>query len=353
MILSKLFLLVVSLYSASVVALDYDGTRIANRTIERTVQLRTHSLFAPYIDQDLQNRWWDFGADAYVNTNKHIRLTRNRQSLTVQISPFLLSILPAPNCILQGWLWSRLPLTAFNFIIEVEFKITGSTTHLYGDGLALWITAERAEVGPVFGSKDYFTGIGIFLDTYKNDLESDYPFPRVIAMKGDGKTSYDLAKDGVPNMVGECAANYRRSNVATKLRVTYVKDTVLDVKIQWKGWEEWSDCFMLRDISLPSNPYIGLSAMTGDVSDAHDVISVSTSSAILSAAEAPRDKLQAVGSGVGWFSSFFRFILFAAALAGVWFGWKTYGRRYFPRAGGHSAFGRGGGGLMWSDGKRF
>jgi hypothetical protein len=23
-------------------------------------------------------------------------------------------------------------------------------------------------------------------------------------MQGDGKTSYDLAKDGVPNMIGEC-----------------------------------------------------------------------------------------------------------------------------------------------------
>jgi mannose-binding lectin 2 len=32
----------------------------------QTVQLRTHSIFAPYIDQDLQNRWWDFGADSYV-----------------------------------------------------------------------------------------------------------------------------------------------------------------------------------------------------------------------------------------------------------------------------------------------
>ncbi|KAI6111937.1 hypothetical protein EDD16DRAFT_1428915, partial [Pisolithus croceorrhizus] len=42
----------------------------------QTVQLRTHSIHPPYIDEDLQNRWWDFGADAYVNTNKHIRLTR-------------------------------------------------------------------------------------------------------------------------------------------------------------------------------------------------------------------------------------------------------------------------------------
>jgi mannose-binding lectin 2 len=36
--------------------------------------------------------------------------------------------------------------------------------------------------------------------------------------------------------------------------------------------EEWSDCFTLKDISLPANPFIGLSAMTGDVSDAHEYV---------------------------------------------------------------------------------
>jgi hypothetical protein len=83
---------------------------------------------------------------------------------------------------------------------------------------------------------------------YKNDVNSEFPFPRIIAMNGDGKSSYDLAKDGVPNMIGECAvrwmflqfagtllngflqADYRRSTVATKLKVIYVKDTVLDVR---------------------------------------------------------------------------------------------------------------------------
>lgn len=34
--------------------------------IERTVPLRTHSLAAPYVDTDLQNRWWDFGGDAII-----------------------------------------------------------------------------------------------------------------------------------------------------------------------------------------------------------------------------------------------------------------------------------------------
>lgn len=50
------------------------------------------------------DRWWDFGADAIVNTNKHIRLTQDRQSE-------------------MGWLWSRLPLTASSWQIEVEFKV--------------------------------------------------------------------------------------------------------------------------------------------------------------------------------------------------------------------------------------
>jgi len=175
-------------------------------------------------------------------------------------------------------------------------------------------------------------------------------------MKGDGKTSYDLPKDGVPNMIGECAADYRRSAIATKLKVIYVKDTLLDVKIHWKGWEEWSDCFTLNDISLPPAPYVGLTAMTGDVSDAHDIVSVSTSSAILSAAETPRDKLlskKAKAAG-GWFSfSFVRFLCFGAALSGIWFGWKKYGQRLSARAGSSGVFGGGGGGLMWSDGKRF
>jgi len=40
---------------------------------------------------------------------------------------------------------------------------------------------------------------------------------------------------------------------------------------QWLG-DEWSDCFRLENVTLPTNPYIGLTAMTGDVSDAHEYV---------------------------------------------------------------------------------
>ncbi|KAG6335826.1 hypothetical protein ID866_3262 [Astraeus odoratus] len=318
-------------------------TKVNNRTIERTVQLRTHSIHAPYIDEDLQNRWWDFGADAYINTNKHIRLTR-----------------AAPSQ--MGWLWSRLPLTSTNYVIEIEFKISGESTHLYGDGMAIWLTKERTEPGPVFGNKDKFEGLAIFLDTYANSRHP-YGFPRIMAMMGDGKTEYDQAHDGDANSLGSCSAMFRRTNAATKLKITYVKDTYLDVKVQYKAWDDWSDCFRVDGISLPTAPFLGVSALTGQVYDAHDVISVTTWSAILSSKDAQRDKLTKGGlfscppSEQGsWLGFFVKLSLFAGVCAGALYGYRSYTLR--SRFGGFGSsssgtFGGFGDGYGYSSRKRF
>ncbi|KAF9582000.1 hypothetical protein BGW38_000793, partial [Lunasporangiospora selenospora] len=111
--------------------------------------LRNFSIHAPYIDYDLQSRWFDFGGDAIINTHRYVRLTQDMASQ-------------------NGWLWSRYPMEAENFQVEVEFQIGGRGEGVVGDGMALWLTKERAEIGPVFGNRDYFTGLGIFLDTYAN-----------------------------------------------------------------------------------------------------------------------------------------------------------------------------------------
>jgi len=286
--------------------------RLGNQTIERTLQLRTHSIYPPYIDQDLQNRWWDFGADAYINTNKHIRLTRNVPSQ-------------------MGWLWSRLAITASNFVVEVEFSVSGYSSHLYGDGLAIWLTKERVQPGPVFGNKDEFEGLGILLDTYANS-HHDYSFPRVVGILGDGKTKYDYGNDGHDQAIGACSANYRRTNVATKLKLTYVKDNFLDVKIQYKAWDDWTDCFYIPKISLPPNPFLGFSAMTGDVSDAHDIISISSYTAVLSKTDSGSNKMNkgkpstSDGSGT-WFGFFFKLLLLAGVVAGGYYGYQEYLRR--------------------------
>jgi len=237
----------------------------------------------------------------------------------------------------MGWLWSRLALTPTNYVIEVEFKVTGDSSHLYGDGLAMWLTKERTQPGPVFGNKDEFTGLGIFLDTYANARHS-YGFPRVVAVLGDGHTKYDFGNDGDEQAIGACSANFRRTNVATKLKVTYVKDAFLDVKIQYKAWDDWTDCFTVEKVNLPTNPFLGFSAMTGDVSDAHDIISVTSYSAILSQPDSPPNKhkkssffsssphVDGTSSGT-WIGFFFKLFLLVGVIAGGYYGWQEYQRR--------------------------
>jgi len=300
---------------------DKTVTRLGNQTIERTLQLRTHSIYAPYIDQDLQNRWWDFGADAYINTNKYIRLTRNTPSQ-------------------MGWLWSRLAFTASNFVIEVEFKISGDSSHLFGDGLAVWLTKDRIQPGPVFGNQDEFDGLGIFLDTYGNSRHS-YSFPRIVGILGDGKTKYDYGNDGDRQAIGGCSANFRDTNVATKLKITFVKDNFLDVKIQYKAWDDWTDCFSIPKITLPPNPYLGFSAMTGDVSDAHDIISVTSYTTVLSKPNSGPNKIKerpvrSSGGEGTWLGFFFKLFLLAGVVAGGYYGYQEYLRR--QRYGGGGRF---------------
>ncbi|KAG5638435.1 hypothetical protein H0H81_012652 [Sphagnurus paluster] len=173
-------------------------------------------------------------------------------------------------------------------------------------------------------------------------------------MLGDGKTSYDVGTDGDESSLGGCSANYRRTNVATKLKVIYVKNKFLDVKVQYKAWDDWSDCIHLTNITLPSNPFLGFSAMTGDVSDAHDIISVTTYSAILVPPEAGQKKKKSIFSTKpktssdaddegSWLGLLFKILLFAGVCAGGFYGFKEYKRRQAYGGGNFGGMGRGGG----------
>lgn len=85
----------------------------------------------------------------------------------------------------------------------MTFQIHGSGV-LHGDGMAIWLTKERATPGVVFGSTDNFNGLGIFIDTYKNSRQG-IVFPYVMGMLGNGSVSYDKNHDGKDNELGGCS----------------------------------------------------------------------------------------------------------------------------------------------------
>ncbi|PWY99941.1 hypothetical protein BCV70DRAFT_102905 [Testicularia cyperi] len=245
---------------AHIVAAQEKKIQAKEMDSDAIVPLRSHSIYAPYVDSNLQNKFWDFGADAIVDTNRHIRLTQDRPSQT-------------------GYLWSRLPLTAESFEITFEFKIDGHASHVSGDGMAMWLTQDRTKIGPVFGSINYFTGLGIFFDTYPNSRHP-YTFPRVSVMNGNGVEAYENAKDGARQEIAGCSLDFRKTKVATKAKLTHVKDVFTELLVHYKEWDHWESCFKLDNITMPTNPYLGFTALTGDVSDAHDVVSVSTSNIV-------------------------------------------------------------------------
>ncbi|PLB39518.1 legume-like lectin family protein [Aspergillus candidus] len=293
----------------------------------KSIPLRTHSLSPPYLDSDFQSRWFDFGGDTVIRADKYVRLTADRPSQ-------------------QGWIFSRVPLTATNWEIEVEFNIHGEG-NLHGDGFAMWLTKQRATQGPVFGSADNFEGLGIFFDTYKNNRPGT-SFPYVMAMMGDGKSSYDQAHDGKSNELAGCSARgLRGASVPTKARLTYFQDKSLTLDLQYKAENTWTNCFTLTapetNIAIPSVAYLGFSGETGELSDNHDIISVksqnlyslgggsagssrgsSSSSGKSDRSKSSSKSTKSASSGGTWAGFFFKTILVLFAIAGAYVGFTIW-----------------------------
>jgi mannose-binding lectin 2 len=279
----------------------------------------TNPIHQPYLDSDLQSRWFDFGGSTVIRADQYIRLTGNHPSEA-------------------GWLFSRVPLTATNWEVEFEFKIHGSGT-LFGDGMAFWVTKSRVEEGPVFGMKDEFEGLGIFFDTYKNNRPG-VVFPYVMAMVGDGKTKYDQGNDGKANEPAGCSARgMRNPDFPTRAKVTYFQDKELTLDLMYKNEDEWTRCFSIPDIKLPGVSYLGFSAETGELSDSHDIISIETKNLYSPSGQTGtgssgkkdhnRNKYrgasppQESASG-GWFWFFMKFIIFGLTITGAYVGFTIY-----------------------------
>ncbi|XP_074066133.1 VIP36-like protein isoform X1 [Macrotis lagotis] len=217
---------------------------------------REHSLSKPYQGVGTSSSsLWTLMGNAMVMT-QYIRLTPDMQSK-------------------QGALWNRVPCYLRDWELQVHFKIHGQgKKNLNGDGFAIWYTKDRMQPGPVFGSKDNFVGLGVFVDTYPNEeKQQERVFPYVSAMVSNGSLSYDHERDGRPTELGGCTAMVRNLNHDTFLVIRYVKRR-LTIMLDIDGKHEWRDCIDVPGVRLPRGYFFGTSSVTGDLSDNHDIISL-------------------------------------------------------------------------------
>lgn len=215
---------------------------------------REHSLVKPYQGMGTSIPYWDFLGNTMV-TNNYIRLTGDVQSV-------------------RGAVWNKVPCFVQNWEMQIQFKVHGRGKDLFGDGFAFWYVKDPMAEGDVFGSKDFFTGLGVIADTYSNhNGPHNHGHPYISAMVNNGTLHYDHDRDGTHTQLSGCVAKFRNLDYDTYLSIRYKHDT-LTVSIDIDNKRAFKECFTVGGVILPTGYYFGVSAATGDLSDAHDLISM-------------------------------------------------------------------------------
>ncbi|KAI7866032.1 legume-like lectin family-domain-containing protein [Spinellus fusiger] len=168
----------------------------------------------------------------------------------------------------KGWLWSDLPNTNKEWEATLTFRVTGSSMH-GGKGLAFWYTKDKAEPGPIFGMKDRWDGLSVWLNSANPKTHT----PTTLAMLNDGTLALATKADPTEHMLGSCTMDYRNTYSPVYLRVVYV-DTTLTVYMDTTGdGTDYRACVQTTGIRLPTGYYFGISAASHLPADDHDLLS--------------------------------------------------------------------------------
>lgn len=236
-----------------IILLSFITKGVYSKWTIRDFAKREHSLVKPYHGSGLTVPNWDLIGSTII-TDAYVRLTPDLQGKT-------------------GALWNSVPCDVNYWELQVQFKVHG-TGKLYGDGFAIWYTREKMKEGTVFGSKDYFEGLAIFIDTYTNhNSQNHHRHPYISSMVNNGTLHYDHDRDGTHTELAGCQVNLRNSPFETHIFVRYTGNT-LAVLTDLEDEAEMRTCLSVDGVELPSGYHFGFSAITGDLSDNHDILSV-------------------------------------------------------------------------------
>lgn len=222
----------------------------------RKIELKEQGLHKPFLESGSYHiKNWDIAGNVIVKSNELIRLVSDNQHHA-------------------GSIFNQVPIQDESFEMELTFHIhSKNSKNLVADGLAIWFLDQKSEIGDVFGAKNYFNGMGIFIDTYKNGKKGNFPYVNV--MLGDGKTAYNKDTDGFETRLAGCSARnlLNPKSGMTKARIVYTKYGYFSLDFKYtQGPEGWINCVTAMDVKLPEKKYLGFSAETGDLSHNVDIL---------------------------------------------------------------------------------
>ncbi|KAF9329012.1 hypothetical protein BG006_007901 [Podila minutissima] len=173
---------------------------------------------------------------------------------------------------LKGSVWRSEPNQFKEWEVEFSFKAFGQST-VGGKGLAFWYTQDRAVEGPVFGSKDQWKGLGVFMDT--SDPANQRSNSVIYGIMNDGSKPFPTNPVANGNSFGGCLRDYKNSPNPVVVRVSYVGQTLRVAVDTINRGRKMITCFEQKDILLPAGYHFGISAEAGEHGspDDHDLYS--------------------------------------------------------------------------------
>ncbi|CAO3566739.1 unnamed protein product [Mortierella alpina] len=170
--------------------------------------------------------------------------------------------------LLHGSVWRTTPNEYKEWEVEFSFKTFGQS-HIGGKGLAFWYTQERAAEGPVFGSRDEWKGLGLFMHT--SDPANQRTNPVIYGFLNDGTKKFP--SNPALNTFGGCLRDYKNTPGPVVVRVSYIDQTLKVAVDTFHKGKKMVPCFEQKDVSLPTGYHFGVSAESAETGtpDDHDL----------------------------------------------------------------------------------
>ncbi|KAK9320256.1 concanavalin A-like lectin/glucanase domain-containing protein [Lipomyces orientalis] len=158
-----------------------------------------------------------------------------------------------------GAIWTRNTNPYTTWVTELTFRASGGERP--GGGLAIWYTAQK-EQGPIYGSRDLWDGLGIFIDSMGGQ-------GNVRGHLNDGTINYATLPEPKSQAFAQCPLRYRNTGSMVSVKLS-VGPRQLLIEVDGRV------CFETNKIALPHNYYLGISAASYDNPDSFEVFSFKT-----------------------------------------------------------------------------
>ncbi|XP_027812982.1 protein ERGIC-53-like isoform X1 [Ovis aries] len=173
----------------------------------------------------------------------------------------------------SGAVWSTTPVLFPAWEVEIQMRVTGPGRR-GAQGMAMWYTQGRGQVGPVLGAPDLGDGIGILFDSSAQDAQNS---PAIHVLATDRHILYEPLGDGGSLLLGSCRQDFRNRPYPFRARITYWGQRL---RVSLNSGLTPSDpdevCVDVGPLLLAPGGFFGVSAATSILADDHDVLSFLT-----------------------------------------------------------------------------